>query len=137
MVGGKEKNFRISPDELKAIADQMEALPHVRDAAITTKSKAIAELAPAIKAMRDKGYSVDQIASWITANTKISVTSNTVRDAVKPRRRQVKTAIRQIRKSAENAHPTPPKIELVEQAGSTGSAETSRPASFLLGSDDV
>jgi hypothetical protein len=137
MVGGKEKNFRISPDELKAIANQMEALPHVRDADITTKSKAIAELAPAIKAMRDKGYSVDQIASWISTNTKINVTSNTVRDAVKPRRRQVKPAVRQTRKSTENAHLTPPKIELIEQSGSAGSTETSQPASFPLGSDDV
>lgn len=137
MVGGKDKNFRISPDELKAIANQMEALPHVRDAEITTKSKAIAELAPAIKAMRDKGYSVDQIASWISTNTKINVTSNTVRDAIKPRRRMVKTAVRQTKKSAGNGHAAAPKIELLEQAGSTGSVETSRPASFPLGSDDV
>ncbi len=134
MAGGKEKNFRISPDELKEISDQMKALPHVRDAEITTKSKAVAELAPAIKAMRDNGYSVDQIASWISSNTKIRVTSNTVRDAIKPRRRQVKQAIRQTKKSVDNGQSVPPKIELIEQTGSTN---TSRPASFPLGSDDV
>lgn len=130
MVGGKEKTFRISQDELKTIANQMEALPHVRDAEITTKSKAVAELAPAVKAMRDKGYSIDQIASWISNNTKIKVTSNTLRDAIKPRRRQVKPAMRQTRKPAENPHSTAPKIEL------TGQAEPP-PGGFPLGSDDV
>jgi hypothetical protein len=131
MVGGKEKSFRISQDELKAIADQMEALPHVRDAEITTKSKAVAELAPAIKTMRDKGYSIDQIAAWISSNTKIRVTSNTLRDAIKPRRRQVKPAMRQTRKKGEDTQSAAPKIELIK------ATEPSPPGSFTLGSDDV
>lgn len=132
MVGGKEPGFRISPDELKEIAAQMEALPHVRDAAITTKSKAVAGLAQAVRTMRDKGYSIDQIAAWISQNTKIKVTPNTLRDAIKPRRRLVKPPVRQARKQAETAHPTAPKIEM------TGPAEPSPPpGSFPLGSDDV
>lgn len=132
MSGGKEKSFRISPEELKEIADQMAALPHVRDAAITTKSKAIAELAPAVKAMQERGYSIEQIASWISHNTKIKVTVNTVRDAIKPRRRQVKKPVRQTRKKIEDAHPTAPKIQMTGQAD-----PTPPPGSFPLGSDDV
>ena len=132
MVGGKEKNFSISPDDLKAIADQMEALPHVRDAAITTKAKAVAALTPAVRTMRDKGYSIDQIAAWISHNTKLKVTPSTLRDAVKPRRRQVKPPVRQTRKQTEEAYPTAPAVELIAPAD-----PALPPGSFALGSDDV
>lgn len=134
MAVGKETGFKISPDELKTIAEQMEALPHIRDAEITTKAKAIAELAPAVKAMREKGYSIDQIASWISHNTRIKVTTNTLRDGIKPRRRTVKQPVRQTRKKSGDTQSTAPKIELTGQTEATSS---SIPGSFALGSDDV
>ncbi len=95
MASGKDTGFKITPDEIKAIAEQMKSLPHARDAAITSKRDALVSLAPAIKEMQDKGYTIAAIAEWLSRHTQVKVSAASLREAIKPRQRNVKSPIRQ------------------------------------------
>lgn len=107
MASGKDTGFKITPDEIKAIAEQMKSLPHARDAAITSKRDALVSLAPAIKEMQDKGYTIAAIAEWLSRHTQVKVSAATLREAIKPRQRNVKTPIRQSRSKPKTPLPQP------------------------------
>ena len=76
----------ISRDDIKAIAAQMKALPAARDAALLTKRAAIEALSSEIRAMRDKGYTIDQIAAWLRNNTPLAASAATIRSALASKR---------------------------------------------------
>lgn len=124
MATGKETGFKITHDEIRSISEQMKALPHARDAAITTKRDALVSLTPAIKEMQDKGYTIAVIAEWLARHTQIKVSTATLREAIKPRRRNVKTPIRQS-KEKPDAPPAPqPQITLLDPRPSRSKPDT-------------
>lgn len=150
----------ISREDVKAIAEQMKALPAARDAALLTKRAAIASLSGEIRAMRDKGYTIDQIAIWLRDNTTLAASAATIRSALASKRnRKSKSSARSTAKTGGSGAPVssqPGKdtAGIVRDAADRPSnpappakvparsrvAETEKPqgaGTFAIGSDDV
>ncbi|HQT62624.1 hypothetical protein [Acidiphilium sp.] len=82
MSDQRKQSIRISRHDLREIASRMKALPNAHDADITTKRAAIEALSSEIKSMRDKGYTIAQIADWLKANTPLVVSVPTIRATI-------------------------------------------------------
>ena len=150
----------ISRDDIKAIAAQMKALPAARDATLMTKRAAIEALSGEIKSMRDKGYTIDQIANWLRDNTPLAASAATIRSALARKRvRKPASSTRTETKSANAgsatssqlgkhaagiarntadrpSNPAPP-AEVPGRAKVTDTGKAPGAGTFALGSDDV
>ncbi|HQT62066.1 MULTISPECIES: hypothetical protein [unclassified Acidiphilium] len=150
----------ISRDDIKAIAAQMKALPAARDAALLTKRAAIESLSGEIKSMRDKGYTIDQIAKWLRDNTPLAASAATIRSALaRKRSRKPASSTRTeakmgnagsaassqlgkhtagtVRNTADRpSNPAPPE-KVPDRAKATDTEKTPGAGTFAIGSDDV
>ncbi|MDD2704472.1 MAG: hypothetical protein PHU07_03945 [Acidocella sp.] len=155
-----KQDVGISHDDIKEIAAQMKALPAARDATILTKRAAIEALSGEIKSMRDKGYTIDQIANWLRDNTPLAASAATIRAALaRKRSRKPASSTRTKAKmgNAESAassqlgkhaadiagntagrpsNPAPP-AKVPGRANVTDTGKAPGAGTFALGSDDV
>lgn len=139
-----KSTIRISRDELQVIAEKMQAVPHAREADFTSKKEAIDGLSTAIKSMRDKGYSVAQIADWLTKNTPLEVTVATLRSAMSGKRRRranfksgtTKSAAKTAASAPKSVAGADPEVKLVEPDRKPPVSGGGK-GSFALGSDEI
>lgn len=110
-------NTKFSLEQIEKIAAQLRDMPEVQDAPTQSKADAVRLLIGEIEALKERGYTFDQIAVALTSNG-LELTSATLKNYIH-RAKQTRSETKNKRKSKRSSQ----KMDIISKAKNPNSCE--------------